>query len=1393
MEDLTLKSDIGATAAFKGYRLQTLYIVYRILHQQDNELKFQPEGQEDLAIYGSDNSLIEVIQIKNHTESLSLSKFSPQKEDSFFRRSLETLLKESSCSFSIVSFGKVGTELKNAIEKDEKDRKEIIRKLTGYKYKESEVKNLFKNLELEEVQEDELQLKIFNFLKETQVGMDPQIAFDLLMFWIYKLSEDRQSLDRESLLNKLNSIGIFFSERDIFYREFGTSIVSLGIELIDENHKVKLEEEFSLGVSANYNHILANLDIPREDKLRAISDGFDASKIVIIHGASGQGKSTLAYRYLHQYYPAPFTYQIKHVKDKHHALQIVRALYAIGRNINLPLALYLDVEPGSTVWVELIKEINQYDIFNILITVREEDWNRAILTNADMIYEEIKLSLDSDEGKSIYENILKNKGELKFTTFEEAWNVFGGQGPLLEFMYLINRGMTLRDRLKEQVMRIKDEIRLENDYDRLQLLRVVSLCGYYGANVDVGTLVSQLSLKDPIYAITRFENEYFFRKSTDGKYLEALHPIRSKILVELLFDSVLSPIQHDINLCTLVICEENFEVFLLNYFYENEIEDNFLSFLNNLQTKTWTAYGAITKSLIWLGIKGYIKENWDVIEEVYAKHKQSWFLVLGFDLCGLMHNWDQQLFKMLDIAHNQQLKKDILEYSSRLTSKDVVFQFAKDWLIKSKQPNSSPETETDWKYLGMSMFWIGKLKIDKVVSLEYINFEQASRNISISSLADFIVGLYYYDLEDNERISTYRDKFLERFKEEHLIPIIEEKGEEVKIHSIISYNIQDESDEDQLTKNYIHEYNMRNVEIVRRLFPEKKKICSQGYGHKFALIPMEHDDTTKEIPIENLPLQWQVEVNSTYRELVNYNFRPEGWQEYVDMILDLRENIVALLNDILDAIKNHYRKKNIINIFKDYINEKEYNKLYDDISTAILLPKTVMDTWGFIGEQSDINRNQDQDQLLRFRIGLIKYHEIVSTLRKITSDLGNFLFHAKNILTVNPALKSKSKEEKKLILSRADTIGVGIKNDKISIRYIYDALLSLEKFQKEFQKHFMKYANENELKILEKRELKLFYHVAIVWNKFTLDKFRQNDDIIENTLLEMHKIGRKVEKNITNQFASSQLKIRIIEEEKALNDKPYKVIIIESNEVIFDEDEFLKKVLGIFKKAFRPAEYTDLKRLYLEDNYSEIKVVVLEKGKLLSSVVYSIPLYRILDVDEEFSLIDIMPSYKDNQLIVQIGIKKWADLIPELEATEKTMINLWECYHNVAHLIQLKQLEELIEIKEDVFGLTMTQKYLERIMKLVESKIQLCIDFCSYLLQQLDFTEETIKANPEVLDIFEGIKMIHKNLFPTDTMGEENYQTTIDLGEMENWIKKLHQAIDATHFVYKCLAYYKID
>jgi len=121
-----------ATHAYLGYRLQALYTLYRILQQEEPPHIFQPEGSEDLAVYDNEHHLLEVIQVKQRSSSLSLSSFDPEKPNSFFYRAWSELEWNPSVLITIVAFGAVGPELSNALKNSGSDRTNVVGKIENY-------------------------------------------------------------------------------------------------------------------------------------------------------------------------------------------------------------------------------------------------------------------------------------------------------------------------------------------------------------------------------------------------------------------------------------------------------------------------------------------------------------------------------------------------------------------------------------------------------------------------------------------------------------------------------------------------------------------------------------------------------------------------------------------------------------------------------------------------------------------------------------------------------------------------------------------------------------------------------------------------------------------------------------------------------------------------------------------------------------------------------------------------------------------------------------------------------------------------------------------------------------------------------------------------------------
>jgi hypothetical protein len=469
-----------AAPAYHGYRVQALYTLWRILTARDKaSLVFQPEGQEDLAVLDANARLQEVAQVKGRSHNLTLSSLSPHRDDSFFYRVAEHLRDAPNLSITIALFGAVGPELERVFQGDVKQRKETAKKLSGYnRISESDADQLLARIKLELVNEAAVTEQVHTVLAAALTGVDTHHAADLLTLWLYRCAEQKRKITYRDIIEKVNSVGKFLIERAASHLEWLTSIVPLEYGASDVNEKgVRdgLSTEFYHGIAARYEHILAGVDVRRPQKMAEIAAKFANSRVVFVHGPSGQGKTALALRYLHEYFPSVWRFRVRAVTSREQTLRIATALSGHADAFGVPLAVYLDVSHADdNGWPELVRQLSTHRGIQVLVTVRQEDWQRANIAGTEFEYDDVELALDRAEAKEIYQGLAIRRQPVGFVDFHDAWNRFGEAGPLLEFVYLVTQGESLRERLTQQVRRLEDEVRGgKRDRAELELLHLV--------------------------------------------------------------------------------------------------------------------------------------------------------------------------------------------------------------------------------------------------------------------------------------------------------------------------------------------------------------------------------------------------------------------------------------------------------------------------------------------------------------------------------------------------------------------------------------------------------------------------------------------------------------------------------------------------------------------------------------------------------------------------------------------------------------------------------------------------------------------------------------------------------------------------------------------------------
>ena len=1287
-------SNSGAKAAFRGFRTQTIYILYRLLSQKTNEI-FVPEGEEDLLIKRNGKKA-EVIQVKNYTSNLSLSNLSPKKEDAFFNRSIQ-LLQKNKIGIKLVSFGKLGKEL--ADYQKNKVSKTISKKLiNSHGFNQKQVNLLFKYWIIETYEEEILLQEIKKILNSHITAIDWNIAFELLMYWLYVASENKTEITKQSLLQKLQSIGKFINERHIFLTQFGTTVKNIA----KENKGIEthyLEAEFYNGASAKYAHIKANLDILRPSKLEAISQCFQKSNITIIHGASGQGKSTLSYRYIYENYPSEYAFEIQYSQYSD-VKNIISTLKTLSKPFDKPFLIYIDVLPTKTFWIEFINELSLIKNCNILISIREEDLNRSQKIEEWVNPSTLKLNFSKKEAEEIYKQFEAKKTITKFLDFEETWLSFGGDGPLLEFAYLVNQGKKLEDRLENQVNNLLKNANEHNEWKQLELLKLVALADQYNCRIDLKKVIKQIQLKDYKRTLKWFQDEYLFRKSEDGNWLEGLHPVRSTILTNLLYDFEIHEPTEVFATLINVLKEDDIGLLLLHYFADFTDYQPILNIIATYQTSSWTNYVSIFDSLMWLGVKKYVDNNYHYIKEIRNLVGKSWLLFVPpiyyqnakFDFSNLTKRMDEKTLEQVNLLKN------------KISNNQNVFHEAKEWLDISKTPIFEQCNENDLSNLGKILFWHHQFKFKRDFQLERYDFNFIFEETPLKPLSDLMYGLFFYNEETKKIWTNYKHKFLERFRIANQIPLITEDSERIKLHFIVQSDFQHNSEntidisQEVLKKHFrkvedinlvdanlsIHDQTMSLIDVIRKAIPKKQKYASQGYGHQVNIIDMPFDDSHKDM--NNNPIDWISDYYGYFRSLIKYNDRADTWFEIAQQLFENRKRILDLFQSFINVISKYYKTGNFKEIETYWYSYKSdwYNQ---DLDYDYLFPKEVIDKWGFTRDTVDKKDNKSQNPYL------LKIHPHLKTIKDFQQSISNFFRQSDKVIqfkTITQGVSKRKIQENRELFEKQ---GYSFDFPRLSVINLLHAIQALPKYHQSFKQYFAKYTF-TDLEILEQQEIKVYKEMLFAWQNFNYQPFKKEKSFSSKLQRRIKSIQENIHTKISNNL--KQLKVnKTIEDYEIVEEvERNKIWIVVYGKDFINLSASIDDAIKAIQSALGNTKLPSTKSLILELEYPSFSIIPLIDDVAVSDFYFEIPLFKMTSQNH-----DLISPLTVKELSIKdlrfLEINRGQDIITELNAPKQLNLNVQTIAVQLNHITQLEKIYQQEKVSKLLIGTLILDKIIK--------------------------------------------------------------------------------------------------
>lgn len=1380
--------DIAYT--YRGFRLQALYALWRIFTSSEDTL-FQPEGKEDLAIYDSSKKLIEVIQVKAYSGNLTLSKFDLNNSNSFFNRGSSYLTGDNAPKVLIVSFGDIGEEIEKAWASKGQERDKVVKKLssTGH-LNEEQASQIVQKIELIKVSENKLEEEINRQLKEHII--DPRSAFELLHAWLFKCSEKREIVSSKDVIEKINNIGKFLSSRAEHHREWFTSILPLEETETSESSAKELGEEYYSGISARYEHIQMQLDVPRLEKIIEIAKQFKTNRVVIVHGASGQGKTTLAYRYLHEYHAGQWRYQIKLIEDRQHALKIAAALSGYANAIDVPIIVYIDVSASDRNWPDLVKHLYEHQNILILVTIREEELRRASSYKSDFKFTNLELSFDKEEAQLIYNTLTSNHPSEQFLNFGEAWTKFGGRGPLLEFVHLITQGKSLRDRLVEQINRISDEVRTgSRQKEELEALRLIAVVSAYEAKLKVKDLAELLGLSAPQRTFELFEKEYLLRLSEDMSLIHGLHPIRSEILADILTDQALNKWADSAGKCISMINGNDVEPFLLYAFSRRHSEcKEVLRSLRDFHPSNWSAIAGILRALLWLGTKEYVEENEKVIDSMHTLFGKSFSLFMDFDIANATSSfWDEHW------ENSKLFPKENIEVikaaKAKQTDKKNVVKYAIEWLSTFKElPQTLPKAEEEWLDLADVLLWLGKLEIDTPIKVTIPDdaFKSIIENLDINTLGGFSLGLSYLpNCELSQLFNKYTDILHERYMKETNTFKLEDDGCLITAHYIVDlFDVApsaEKSAEKSQDKDKMHTEALMHIELLRNLFPERNSYSCQGYGHTFMTLP--YDATHKTIQKSLLIPKALVVINTVFRGLMLRKFRPDNWKEYVSNSIDLRASVVKSLKQVISGVNAHFLSKGVLNIFEKYINTALWDEVKRNLDNPPMLPKNAVDEWGFVAEGNTPDSNQNNLSELYANFVFKNYEKLLKTSNEYFRCLGNFYNQAQDSLVLLPNLGRSDKLNHQKLIEIAKEQGINEKFIRLSLVNFFDSVKALPHFQSEFNEYFERLVNHDQLNGLAVDEASAIRKLLPAWYFFTQKPQLKINNSSMYCAEKFDKKRKEIFRNIRNEMKRisqfNSVKVRFLDNLNWWADK--KAFYISADfQKPYDSLPVLEELIKAIQSAINKIEDNELRRITLESHFENIIIVPLVQGNSLAGDAWKFHCHTILNInldDKDAKCWQIVPEKIPNDIINALELTVWNS--PRLEVAFRLMIATQELFFYSQHMSEFDALEDL-----DDLGILVLQKYVSALAGKVNNTLQDVLDLIGEMVNYWNLIPEDEQGTRD--DLFESIKCAINLRDFVNPKGDKNLEMRMNLSDIKQWSLKLSDATGFAVQAYWCWA-----
>ena len=533
----------GGQIALRGYSYQFLYSCDLILSSSTDTI-FALEGIEDIdTIKCSDgNKTITHIQLKYSTQRQDASFM-----DSVLKNYLEAYLIDKNRYFKLVydfsvAAGNLSKLLSGTLDKNSKEfwktKIDNIKKDTAsWNWSNFDFEDFIQRLSFENVKKDSLEKSIeSSLIKIFEINTDNISLFaNGIKLLCFDKMASRGEISHQDITQCIEEIKFDISKGP-------QNPAHAWIQRIQFSKSDNYSSDYYEGKKATPSDIANNLPVIRPIVEKEIVDSIEKNTITIIKTSSGQGKTTLALRAISLLTEEYTPYQIIRCNNDAELGYIVEYFRMRTRIGEKPLILLDNLDAHLSEW-NLLAQLMQTSVtyhYKLLVTSRENDWYNygGDISNLHHL-NIIKPTLSEKEAESIY-NALKKAEKLHedIVDWKKAWSQIADRQLLIEYVYLLTHGEMIAERISAQMKEIGNA---STGGTKFEILRKVCFADVCGIKLETKSLIRGLSANpdsDIGEVLKSLADEFLVHISSEGDYIEGLHPVRSQHIVNRLHEYI---------------------------------------------------------------------------------------------------------------------------------------------------------------------------------------------------------------------------------------------------------------------------------------------------------------------------------------------------------------------------------------------------------------------------------------------------------------------------------------------------------------------------------------------------------------------------------------------------------------------------------------------------------------------------------------------------------------------------------------------------------------------------------------------------------------------------------------------------------------------------------------